>query len=102
MSFIELIGWSLVSAAAACGITVWWANLALSQLRRSMQQEVEHWKGEAARARDMATYLQHEVAIWSRGAKQGREDLMAMMPLLVAAHEQLQGSKAADPADAQA
>jgi hypothetical protein len=102
MSFIELIGWSLVSAAAAWGMTVGWANLAFSRLRRSMQQEVEYWKGEAARARDMATYLQHEVATWSRGAKQGREDLMAMMPLLVAAHEQLQGSRTADAADARA
>jgi hypothetical protein len=102
MHAFELIGWSLVSATAAWGITVWWANLALAHLRRSMQDEVEHWKGEAARARDMATYLQHEVTAWSRGAKQGREDLMAMMPLLVAAHEQLQGGKTADSADAQA
>jgi hypothetical protein len=102
MSVIELIGWSLVSAAAAWGITVCWANLALSHLRRSMQEEVEYWKGEAARARDMATYLQHEISAWSRGAQQGREDVIAMMPLLVASHEQLQGSKTVDPADAQA
>lgn len=100
MRVVELIGWSLVSAAAAWGITVWWANLALSHLRRSMHEEVEYWKGEAARARDMATYLQHEVAARSRGAKQGREDLMAMMPLLVATRDQPHGSKTAGPADA--
>ena len=100
LRLLELIGWSLVSAATAWGITVWWANLALSQLRRSMQEEVEYWKVEAARARDMTTFLQHEVATWSRGARQGREDVMAVMPLLVAAREQLHGSKAADAADA--
>jgi hypothetical protein len=100
MHAFELIGWSLVSAAAAWGITVWWANLALAHLRRSMQDEVEHWKGEAARARDVATYLRHEVTAWSRGAKQGRDEVMALMPLLVATRDQRQDTKAADPADA--
>jgi len=85
MDVLELIGWSLVAAAAAWGLTVWWANLALAQLRRSMQEDVEHWKGEAARASEVAARLHREIATWSKGARQGREDVMALMPLLVAA-----------------
>jgi hypothetical protein len=89
MHELELIGWSLAAAATAWGLTVWWANLALAHLRRSMQSEVEYWKGEAARASEVAVHLRHEIATWSQGARQGRDDVIALMPLLVAAHQRL-------------
>jgi len=96
MGALELIGWSLVAATVACGLTVWWANLAFAQLRRSMAEDVEYWKGEAARASEVATHLRHEIATWSKGARQGREDVIALMPLLVAAHRRLTAETAAD------
>jgi hypothetical protein len=94
MGVLDIFGWSFAAAAAAWGLTLYWANLALSHMRASMQDEVEYWQAEAVRARELAAQVRHEIATWSRGARQGREDVMAIMPLLVAAQERLSGASA--------
>lgn len=93
---LDIIGWSFVAGATGWGITLFWARLALAQSRATMHEEVRYWRAEAARARAVATQLKNEIATWSRGCQQGREDVIAIMPLLVAAQEQVSGAKLAD------
>lgn len=64
-----------------------------------MQEEVDHWQVEAMRARRMVAQLKQEAVVWSRGRQDGREDLIAMMPLLVAAQQRLAGATASHDAD---
>jgi hypothetical protein len=84
---LNIIGWSFVAAVTAWGVTLSWAKLALARSRAVLQDDVRYWHAEAIKARELAAQLKHEIAIWSRGCQQGREDVMAIMPLLVAARE---------------
>ena len=93
---LDIIGWSFVAAVTAWGVTLIWARLTVVQSRAAMHEEVRYWRAETARARAVAAQLKNEIATWSRGAQQGREDVMAIMPLLVAAQEQVSGAKLAD------
>ncbi len=100
MRVLDIIGWSVVAAVTGWGITLYWAKLALARSLAAMRDEVRYWHAEALRARELAAQLKLEIATWSRGCQQGREDVMAIMPLLVAAQEQLAGAKLADLTDA--
>jgi hypothetical protein len=87
---LNIIGWSFVTAVTAWGITLSWAKLALAQSRAALNEEIRYWHTEAMRARELAGQLKQEIAIWSKGCQQGREDVIAIMPLLITAQEGLQ------------
>jgi hypothetical protein len=93
MGVLSIIGWSFVAAITAWGITLSWAKLELARSRSVMQQDVRYWYAEAIKARDLAAQLKQEIATWSRGCQQGREDVMAIMPLLIAVQERIAGAK---------
>ncbi len=90
---LDIIGWSFVTAVTAWGITLSWAKLVLAHSRAVMQQDVRYWYAEAIKARDLAAQLTQEIATWSRGCQQGREDVIAIVPLLIAAQERLSGAR---------
>jgi hypothetical protein len=96
MAVLNVIGWSFVAAVTAWGITLSWAKLELSHSRTALQQEIRYWYAEAIRARELAAQLRAEIATWSRGCQQGREDVIAIMPLLIAAQERLSGPTPAE------
>jgi hypothetical protein len=85
----DVIGWSLTAAALAWGLTLSWASMAMARCRAAMQDEIDHWHAEAMRARRMVAQLREEAVVWSRGRQDGREDLVAIIPLLVAAQQRL-------------
>jgi hypothetical protein len=91
MGVLDLMGWSFVAAMATWGITLSWAKLALAHSRAALHEEIRYWHAEAVSARDQAAQLKHEITTWSRGCQQGREDVIAIMPLLIAAQQQLAG-----------
>ncbi len=93
---LEILGWSLVAAASAWGLTLCWASSAFARSRQAAEDELHYWQAETARARELNAQLKHERAVWSRGARQGREDVIAIMPLLVAAQQGLSGARAPD------
>jgi gas vesicle protein len=84
---------SFVLGAAVGGIAAWWfasqrAAELLTQTRIVMQREIRHWQETAARANSEVERLAREMESWSAGCKQGREDVISIMPLLVAAQQQ--------------
>ena len=89
MGVLDLVGWSFVSAATAWGVTLSWTKLTLAHSRARLQEEIRYWHAEAMRARDLAAQLKQEATTWSKGAQQGREDVIAIMPLLMAAQQQI-------------
>jgi len=86
---LSIIGWSFVVAVTTCGVTVFWAKLALAQAKSALEQDIRYWHAEAVKARELAAQFKHENTIWSKGCQQGREDVMAIMPLLVATQDRL-------------
>jgi len=92
MTGLEILGWSLVSATATWGLMLARASAAISRIRREMLSEVRYWQDEAARAKARSAQLAQEMATWTAGCKQGREDMITIVPLLVAAHQRLTGT----------
>lgn len=97
---LEILGWSIVAAVAAWGLTLTWARSAFAASRRAADDELQYWQAETIRARAMVAHLRQERALWTRACQQGREDVIAIMPLLVAAQQGLSGARATQQSDA--
>jgi gas vesicle protein len=78
--------------AALGGAVAWWfasqrAAEMLMQARAVMRREIRHWQEAAARANSEVERLAREAESWSAGHQQGREDVISIVPLLVAAQQ---------------
>jgi hypothetical protein len=84
----------IMAAVSAWGFTLARAAVHHSRLRAEMgrrqeelHKEIRHWQDEAARAKTHAAQVARDAANWAAGCKQGRDDVIAVMPMLVAAHD---------------
>ncbi len=93
---LDIIGWSFVAAVTAWGITLSWAKYGQALARAALEDQIRYWHAEAVKARELAAQLKHEIAAWSKGCQQGRQDVMAIMPLLVAEQDRLARSRFAE------
>jgi len=84
---LNIIGWSFVAAVTAWGVTLSWTKLRPAHTRAALEDQIRYWHRETVKARDLAAQLKHEIGIFSKGCQQGRQDVMAIMPLLVAAQQ---------------
>ena len=91
----------VMAAVVAWGLTMVRAAAQISRLKEEMtrleqrtRREIQHWMEEAARARTHAAQVARDSASWAAGCKQGREDVMTVMPLLIAAQERSQAGGA--------
>jgi hypothetical protein len=98
---LDILGWSLVASAASWFVTLLWANAAFKRHREDSQDELAYWQREAVKARELVIQLRQERAVWARGCKQGREDVIAIMPLLVAAQQTRSGASVPDVTETQ-
>jgi hypothetical protein len=81
-------------ACCLAGATGWGfakvkASAMLAREHAKMRKEILRCQDETAIARVRAAQLEQEIATWYKGCQQGREDVMAVMPLLLAAHATL-------------
>jgi len=97
----------IMAAVAAWGFTMVRASMQHSRLRAEMariereaRREIQHWKDEAARARTHAAQIARDAANWAAGCKQGRDDVITMVPLLLAAQEKGTGGGSGSQHDA--
>ena len=95
MNGLMTIAWAILAAATAWGLTLAHATATINRLQATRRKELRHWKDEAARARAHAAQLAQDAAAWAAGCKQGREDVMTIMPLLVAAQRLIEPRRAA-------
>jgi hypothetical protein len=84
----------IMAAVAAWGFTMVFAAARHSRLRDDVvrieqmaRREIQHWKDEALRARSHAAQLARDKENWAAGCKQGRDDVITVVPLLIAAQE---------------
>jgi hypothetical protein len=78
-----VIGWRAARARARAE-----TRRELTRLRADMRREVKHWQEAAARATAEAARVAREAEAYKAGCKHGREDVISIMPLLVAAQRQ--------------
>ena len=84
----------IMAAVIAWGCTMVFVATRHSRLRDEIvrveqlaRREIQHWKDEAARARTHAAQLARDKETWVAGCKQGRDDVIGVVPLLIAAQE---------------
>lgn len=84
----------IMAAVIAWGITLAFASARHSRLtgeivriEQMARREIQHWKDETARARSHAAQLARDKETWTAGCKQGRDDVITVVPLLIAAQE---------------
>ena len=59
----------------------------LARTRAEMRRELTHWQEAAARATAEAARVAREAEAFQAGCKLGREDVISIMPLLVATQQ---------------
>jgi hypothetical protein len=59
----------------------------LTLAKADMGREVRHWQDAATRATSEAARIAREAEAYKAGCKDGREDVISIMPLLVAAQQ---------------
>ncbi len=63
------------------------ARRELAHARAEMRREVTHWQEAAARATAEAARVAREAEAYKAGHQHGREDVISIMPLLVATQQ---------------
>jgi hypothetical protein len=86
--FLTLV-WFLAGATAGWGLTSLRAATTVSHARQQMRREIRHWQSETERYKAVADRHAQDKAAWTAGCKQGRDDVITIMPLLLAAQQRL-------------
>ncbi len=101
MAVLETIGWACLAATAAWVLAICASVGVLGRYRAVMNEEVQHWKAEAIRAAALTAQLKQEIEMWSKGCQQGRDDVISIVPLLIAAvQERLADARTVDLTEA--
>ena len=87
----------LLAIGAVAGFVISWQSArsrARAEMRREltrarvdMRREVNHWQEAAARANAEAARVAREAEAFKAGCQSGREDVISIVPLLVAAQQ---------------
>jgi len=104
MSVLIIMVFAGTAVLVAWRVTLARSAATISRLREEMQEEVRYWQAESARAKVRTAQLEKEVASWSAGCRQGRDDLVSVLPLIIAALERptsvrVTADEIHDPAD---
>lgn len=88
---------SVLVIGLAAGLVISWratrsraraeARRELARARADMRREVNHWQEAAARANAEVARVTREAEAFKAGCQSGREDVISIMPLLVAAQQ---------------
>jgi hypothetical protein len=70
------IGWRFGSRRSS--------SQALTHARQQMRQEIRYWQEQAERSKVRADQLAQENEAWAAGYKQGREDMIKIVPHIAA------------------
>ncbi len=89
MEVLLALVWSLAGAIAGWGITSIRATMAAARAREQMIREIRVWQEETQRYKAVADRLAREKESWAAGIRQGRDDVISMMPLLIEAQQRL-------------
>ena len=87
--FLTLV-WFLAGAIAGWGVTSLRAAGAMSRAREQMRREIRHCQSETERYKAVADRHAQDKAAWAAGGcKQGRDDVITIVPMLLAAQQRL-------------
>ncbi len=85
MTALYWITWAVIAAADVWAIMRIRTSVEMSSLEAEMRDEVAYWQDETSRARAHAAQVMRDTAIRADAWKAGRDDVIAIMPLIVSA-----------------
>ena len=92
-----LLAGFVLGAAVGWLVGRWRASAALIRVNRALAREACYWQDAAARASDRAQRAAEEAKTWADGCRQGRQEVISIVPLLMAARERATSGQ--DPGD---
>jgi hypothetical protein len=87
MALLILLIGATVGLAVGRWLTRRLAAATLSRAEAEMRRELSYWQEAAARASAEAARIAREAEAYKAGCQHGREDVISIMPLLVAAQQ---------------
>lgn len=89
MSILLTLVWLAAGAVAGWAVAALRAATAVSRMREQMVREIRSWQAETERYKAVADRLAQDKKSWVDGCKQGRDDVITIVPLLIAAQRRL-------------
>jgi hypothetical protein len=96
----------LLALMVLIGVAIGWrfgshrsASQALTRARQQMRQEIRYWQEAAERSKFRADQLTQENEAWTAGYRQGREDVISIVPHIAAQQRALPGDRGTDSAE---
>jgi hypothetical protein len=87
MIVIYCIAWSIVAAMVTWVIMMARRAALISRLEQDWRAEIAHWQAETSRARATAAQLARDTATRADAWQKGRDDVIAIMPLIASARD---------------
>jgi hypothetical protein len=85
MTVLYWMTWAAIAAIAVWAVMKTRSSAEMSHLEAEMSDEVTYWRDETSRARAYAAQVARATAIRADAWKEGRDDVIAIMPLIVSA-----------------
>lgn len=85
MTALYWMTWAAIAAIAVWAVMKTRSSAEMSHLEAEMRDEVTYWQGETSRARAYAAQIARDTAIRADAWKEGRDDVIAIMPFIVSA-----------------
>jgi hypothetical protein len=79
---VDCITWAIIAAVTVWAIMTVRNSNALVRLEAELRDEIAYWQDETSRARIHATQIVRDTAIRADAWKAGRDDVIAIMPLI--------------------
>jgi hypothetical protein len=89
MTVLLAVVWFVTGAMAGWGVSTLRAATAAARAREQMRREIRCWQAETERFKAVADRLAREKESWTAGVRQGRDDVITIVPLLIAAQQRM-------------
>jgi hypothetical protein len=87
MTALICIAWSIIAAMATWVVMMARRSVLISRLEQDRREEIAYWQAETSRARATAAQIARDAATRADAWKKGRDDVIAIMPLIASARD---------------
>lgn len=85
MTVLYWMTWVAIAAVTVWAVMRTRTSAEMSRIEAEMRDEVKFWQDETSRARAHAAQVMRDTAIRADAWKEGRDDIIAIMPYVVSA-----------------
>lgn len=95
MTTLYCVTWAIIAAVMVWAIMKVRTSSAITRIEAEMRNEIAYWQDETSRARVRATQIMRDAATRADAWKAGRDDVIAIMPLIASTRDVSAGAQPA-------